>query len=78
MQFIRNFAGSFTYNFYSSVKSEPELIVGINVIAGSPFSELTREPRVIQHMLKTSLVVFTALFHKLAMRYQSHLDENSG
>ncbi len=78
MQFVRNLAGGFAYNFYSSVKSEPKLIVGINVIAGSSFSELTRESRVIQHMLKTSLVVFTALFHKWAMRYQSHLGENSG
>ena len=78
LQFVRNFAGGFTYNFYSSIKSEPKLIVGINVIASSSFSELTRESRVIQHMPKTSLVVFTALFHKWTMHYLSHLGENSG
>ena len=70
--------GGFTNNLYGSVKSQPELMVGINVITGLPFSELAGVFCVVQHMLKASPVIFTALLHKWAVRCLLRPGESSG
>ena len=64
LRFIGIVASGFTNDLYSSVKSKPKLIVGIYVIAGLSFSELTGKYCVVQHMLKASPVDFTALLHR--------------
>ncbi len=77
LQFIGNVASSFTNDLNGSVQSKPKLIIGINVIAGLSFCELTGKNCVVQHMLKASPVVFTALLHRWAVRGPIRLGENS-